>query len=110
VHDIKLDCQRELALYREEEGLRYADRETGAMLDPLEDWWKDRHIACPILWRLAQTYLAIPGITCALSEDSTFQGAARILKSQKIPNDIAEDCMLVKLNQNKVKGVDLTSI
>jgi len=44
MQDIKSDCQREITLYREEEGLRYADRDTGEMLDPLRDWWKDRYV------------------------------------------------------------------
>lgn len=61
--DVKADCAREIAHYREEKGLKIINRESGEYSDPFGGWWRDHHDACPILWRLAQVYLSIPALT-----------------------------------------------
>ena len=113
--DIKSDCASEIAMYRQEKGLKFVDRETGALCDPLSGWWKERHEKFPILWRLAQTYLAIPATTDATSPGASFSNAGNIVLPQgtgstDVPPELAEDIILVKLNSGRVDGVDFLTL
>lgn len=107
IHDIKADCAREIAMYRQEKGLKFVDRETGEYNDPLGGWWKERHQACPILWRLAQIYLAIPATTDEMSSEASGNTSHGVNASSAVPPDLVEDMILVKLNMGKVNGLNL---
>jgi hypothetical protein len=109
IHVLKSECQRELSMYREEKGLRYADRITGKVQDPLEHWWKEKHEAFPILWRLAEFYLAIPGTTNAM----VWRNRDKFIPSTRLTSlpGLSEDILLVQLNSNTVDvGIDLMKL
>jgi hypothetical protein len=96
----KSERQREISIYREEKGLRYAERITGKVHDPLEDWWKEKHEAFPILWRLAEFYLVIPRTANVViwRNRDTFIPSKRLTS---LPG-LSEDVLLVQLNSNTV--------
>ena len=109
--DIAAECAQELTAYRHEKGLKVVDRLTGQLSDPLKGWWKDRHESFPILWRLAQIYLAVPALICVPGDENN----TIVLPFSDYDNDdsdspsLADDCLLLKLNAGRA-GVDLTQL
>ena len=101
----------ELTAYRQEKGLKVVDRLTGQLSDPLQGWWKERHESFPVLWRLAQIYLAVPALICVPGDDSN----TIVLPFSDYDDDdndsssLADDCILLKLNAG-LAGVDLTQL
>jgi hypothetical protein len=76
--NIKDECIYELARYKESTILPiFVEGDSGPKRDPLQEWWKFRHTEFPIVWLLAQYYLAIPA-TSANSERA-FSAAGRMM-------------------------------
>jgi hypothetical protein len=97
-HDIKYHCERELADYRKEKGMRlHADESTRSYNDPFI-WWKIMHERFPILWRLAQIYLAIPATSAA--SESAFSHAGNVVTPDRSNLKPETVTALLFLNRN----------
>ena len=93
----------ELTAYRQEKGLKVVDRLTGQLSDPLQGWWKERHESFPVLWRLAQSYLAVPALICVPGDASNtivlpFSDCDDDDNDEYDASSLADDCLLLKLN------------
>jgi hypothetical protein len=91
-NDIFAICNAELSLYKNTVGMRM---EPGN--DPLQ-WWLERKDQFPILFRMAERYLAIPA-TSAPSE-RLWSIASRIvtIRRAKLSSEIVADIMFLKEN------------
>ena len=109
-------CGLEMSAYRQAKGLKVVDRTTGQLSNPLKGWWKDRHETFPILWTLAQIYLAAPALTCTPGDDSN---TVTLPFSDCNENDdqgtsasfsLADDGLLLVLNAGRAGVVDYAKL
>ena len=83
-------CRKELNAYK-------LERSMGPEGDPL-GWWRLNHKQYPILWRLAEMYLAIPASSAPSERAFSMAGNIITVKRCRMATDTLEDVLFLQSN------------
>ncbi len=108
---IQQTCERELALYLPCAGIRKKIMVNGKPVhnDPFA-WWKGSCGEFPILWRLAQVYLAIPATSAPSERAFSHAGNTVSADRSRLGDELVTDIIMVKLNHGVEECFDSTSM